>query len=147
MKLVPILKNGTVGASYPEDSEVVASVLEATVAMYGRSGFEPPWIGYLAAENGIVVGTCGFTGPPKSGEVELAYFTFPGHEGVGVATRMGQSLVALARRSNWSTLEVCAHTLPEEGASAAILRKLGFVLLGEVELPEDGIVWKWTLEK
>jgi len=145
MKLVPILKNGNFCAQSPEDSEGVASVLEATAKMYRRSGFEPPWIGYLAVEYGIVVGTCGFTGPPKNGEVELAYFTFPGHEGIGVATRMGQSLVALARDSNSATLEVCAHTLPREGASASILRKLGFVLLGEIELPEDGLVWKWLL--
>ena len=144
MKLIPILKDGTFEFPYPEESETIASVVEATTAMYGRSGFDPPWIGYLAIE-GEVVGTCGFTSPPKHGEVELAYFTFPGNEGAGVATRMGRALVELARSSTGGAVAICAHTLPEAGASASILRKLGFTMVAEVDLPEDGRVWKWCL--
>ena len=37
-----------------------------------------------------------------------------------------------------------AHTLPEEGASASVLRKLGFSLEGSIVHPEDGAVWKWS---
>lgn len=143
MSLSPIFENGTVASPYPAQSDVVGSILDATCAMYVRSGFDPPWIGYLAFEGGKVVGTCGFTSPPKSGEVEIAYFTFPGNEGAGVATRMARALLQLAWRSG-CVASVCAHTLPEDGPSCAVLRKVGFVLVGEVELPEDGRVWRWS---
>lgn len=142
MKLLPIPDSGNVDPPHAEPSDFIGPVVEATRAMYQRSGFEPPWIGYLAREGDKVVGTCGFTSPPKAGEVEAAYFTFPGNEGAGVATRMARELVQLARHAG-GIAAVCAHTLPEEGPSCSILRKVGFAFVGEVELPEDGRVWKW----
>ena len=36
-----------------------------------------------------------------------------------------------------------AHTKPGNGASARVLRKNGFQQVGEVEDPEDGLVWRW----
>jgi RimJ/RimL family protein N-acetyltransferase len=38
---------------------------------------------------------------------------------------------------------VIAHTLPEENASARVLRKSGFEWVGDVVDPEDGPVWRW----
>jgi hypothetical protein len=38
-----------------------------------------------------------------------------------------------------------AQTLPRESASTAILKKLGFVLIGTVNDPEDGEVWEWQI--
>ena len=113
-------------------------------ALYSRRGFEPPWLCYLAEEQGIWIGTCGFAGPPSGGEVEIAYFTFPGQEGSGVATRMATALIGLTGPAvSLRGLSFVAHTLPEEGASTSILRRLGFSLLGPVDHPEDGTVWKW----
>jgi hypothetical protein len=40
---------------------------------------------------------------------------------------------------------VFAQTLPEENASTAILKKLGFTLVGSVQHPDDGTVWEWEL--
>jgi [ribosomal protein S5]-alanine N-acetyltransferase len=40
-------------------------------------------------------------------------------------------------------VEVFAHTLAENNASSAILRKLGFEFVGELTHPEDGIIWEW----
>jgi hypothetical protein len=37
------------------------------------------------------------------------------------------------------------HTLPAEGPSTSILRKLGIRLLGSIQHPEDGEIWKWEL--
>ena len=145
MKLLQILEGGVVDALILEKSEALDSALAATSAMYDRVGFVPPWTGYLALERGICVGTCGFTGPPNNGEVEIAYFTFPGNEGVGVASRMASELLRIVRDRTHGLPKVCAHTLPEQGASTSILRKLGFVLEGEVVLPEDGTVWKWCM--
>ena len=54
----------------------------------------PPWIGYLAIDGDTCIGSCGFNGPASEGVAEIAYFTFHGHEGRGVATRMAQALTA-----------------------------------------------------
>jgi RimJ/RimL family protein N-acetyltransferase len=44
--------------------------------------------GYLVLENDTIVGTYAFRSPPRNGEVEIAYFTFPEFEGRGFATEM-----------------------------------------------------------
>lgn len=144
MTLQAIGESGATLARLGDAAEVVQEVVKATVDLYGRRGFVPPFIGYLAEEGGRCVGGCGFAGPPANGEAEIAYFTFPGNEGRGVATRMAKALVALARADAVSGgIRFIAHTLPQEGPSATVLRRLGFVLLGPVEHPEDGTVWKW----
>ena len=42
---------------------------------------------------------------------------------------------------------IVAHTLPERNTSTTVLEKNGFKKLGEVNDPEDGLLWKWELEK
>ena len=144
MKLVPIEQDGAVAIAAEDPSGSVSGVIEQTVALYRRRGFESPWIGYLAVEQGVWVGTCGFAGPVADREVEIAYFTFPGQEGRGVATRMAAELLAQTRTAAaLHGLVYIAHTLPQEGASTSILRRLGFSLLGSIVHPEDGTVWKW----
>lgn len=146
MRLLAIPRDGAMpdlaGASANGSEDVVA----ASVRLYEQRGFEPPWTGYLGLEDRLVVGACGFAAPPALGEVELAYFSFPGHEGRGVATRMVRALIdctcAAAARAR---LAYIAHTLPRRDASTAILRKLGFKRLGALEHPDDGLVWKWRL--
>jgi len=144
MNLVPIGKTGITLTSTLGAREVVAQVIEATVALYSRRGYEVPWIGYLAVEGNEFIGGCGFTGPPVAGEVEIAYFTFPGNEGPGVATQMARELLRISRQTAIQAgIRLIAHTLPEEGPSTSILRKIGFHLDGEIAHPEDGAVWKW----
>lgn len=146
MQLVPIENDGVAAGVLEGASELIRGVVEQTVGLYGRRGFVRPWICYLAEEEGGRVGTCGFAGPPSGGEAEIAYFTFPGHEGRGVATRMAAALLALtAPDAALQKLRIVAHTLPQEGASTRILRRLGFAMLGPVTHPEDGTVWKWRL--
>ncbi len=123
---------------------VIAQTIQATLDLYARRGYEPPWTGYLAVEDGLYVGGCGFAGPPGGGEVEIAYFTFPGHEGRGVATRMARELLRQTRGAALSAgVGYIAHTLPQESASTRILRRLGFEVQGEISHAEDGQVWKW----
>ena len=97
----------------------------------------------LAGESGVFVGTCAFKTPPNEEGVEIAYFTFPEHEGRGVATRMAKRLVEIAEIEG--VRPVRAQTLPEENASTSILKKLGFKCVGPVQHPEDGTVWEWRL--
>ena len=118
-------------------------VIEATRNLYASRGYLRPWVCYLAVLGSKCVGTCGFTGPPSEGVVEIAYFTFPGEEGGGVATRMAELLLDIALKSNFEGLQVIAHTLPAHNASTSILTKVGFRLFGEVVNEEDGTVWKW----
>ena len=142
MLLIPIQADGSTPVPVEPGHPQLTPVLQATVALYGRKGFQPPWIGYLAVEAGEVRGSCGFAGPPENGEVEIAYFTFPEFERKGVATRMARELIRLTQPSA-GDVRYIAHTLPEENPSTALLRRLGFECLGEIQHPEDGRVWKW----
>lgn len=123
-------------------SDVAGETVQATRDLYARRGYTPPWVGYLAEQDGVYVGGCGFAGPPIEGEAEIAYFTFPGNEGQGIASRMGAELIRVTRLVD-QTHVLIAHTLPVEGASTRILKKLGFTCIGVIEHPEDGTVWKW----
>jgi ribosomal-protein-alanine N-acetyltransferase len=142
--LVPILRDGSVADPALDLAAVPADVLPATVTLYAARGFVPPWTAYLAVEGGRAVGTCAFPAAPRGARVEIAYFTFPAAQGRGVATAMARRLVALARAAD-PALAVLAYTLPERGASTAILSKLGFACSGLVDHPEDGWVWEWLL--
>jgi [ribosomal protein S5]-alanine N-acetyltransferase len=95
-------------------------------------------------DDGRVIGSCGYKGPPGAdGVVEIAYGVDPAHRGRGYATEAARALVAFAFGSG-SVRLVLAHTLPEPNASTAVLRKCGFTWVGEVVDPEDGLVWRWN---
>ena len=129
----------------PHQASAVA-MAAATAAMLAAHPVAMPWGGFLALE-GIsrrVVGYCGFKGgPDATGVAELAYFTFPGEEGRGIASAMAASLVQLAMSAQTAALLLRAHTLPERNASCRVLEKTGFVCIGPVIDPDDGPVWRW----
>lgn len=105
-----------------------------------------PWVyGFviLDAASGSVIGTCGFKGPPDdAGAVEIAYGIVPSFQGRGYATEAAQALVDFAR-SHSEVRIVRAHTLPGNGASMRVLEKCGFLRVGEVMDPDDGLVWRF----
>ena len=137
MELVAITQSGELARPVPSPPEVAAQVVKAMTQLYRAVGYEPPWIGYLAVENGICVGMCGFKSPPRNSRVEIAYGTLPGHESRGVATRMASELIRLAL-DRMPAVTVIAQTLPEENASTSVLKKLRFRVVGTIEHPEDG---------
>ncbi|MBN8489541.1 MAG: GNAT family N-acetyltransferase [Burkholderiales bacterium] len=143
-ELLPIDREPSVALrAAAEAVEPLGWVLQATLDLYARRGYQPPWIGHVWREDDAYRGSCGWAGPPDAtGEVELAYFSFPGHEGQGVATRMARALLAQCFPAA-EGLRLIAHTLPQEGPSCRILRGLGFECLGPIEHPDDGTVWKW----
>ena len=124
-----------------QDSDFLKGLCASVVSIYPEGNPVMPWAGYLVEENETFIGTCAYKSPPVSSAVEIAYFTFPGHEGQGIATRMAQHLVALAAENGATCVR--AQTLPKKNASTRILEKLGFVLVGPVQHPEDGEVWDW----
>ena len=144
MDLIAITESGELAQPVSSTPQVAAEVIEAMTQLYRAVAYEPPWIGYLGIENGTCVGSCGFKSPPQNNRVEIAYFTFPGHESRGVATGMASELIRLAF-DKMPAVTVAAQTLPEESASTSVLKKLRFRLAGTVEHAEDGLVWEWQL--
>lgn len=144
LELIAITDNGEATQPLTCLPPAATEMVEATTQLYRAVGYEPPWIGYLAVENGDCVGMCAFKSPPQNNRVEIAYFTFPEYESRGVATRMAAELIRLALQKMPAVI-VAAQTLPEENASTSILKKLRFRLIGTLEHPEDGLVWEWQL--
>jgi RimJ/RimL family protein N-acetyltransferase len=105
-----------------------------------------PWThGFVAVDrvSGAKIGGCGFKGPPGEARcVEIAYGVNAEYRGRGYAKEMAAALTAFALDEGRAHT-VCAHTLPENGASARVLAACGFTWMGEVVDPEDGLVWRW----
>ena len=131
----------TASLALPDDPAAVGEILGPNLALPGR---DTPWGGYLVVDpqSGVVVGTCAFKGPPRDGAVEIAYFTFPAFERQRYGGAMARQLIAIADAAPEVGL-IVAHTLPEPSASTRILAAAGLDLIGEVDDPEDGRVWRW----
>ncbi len=107
------------------------------------------WWSFLTIhrEDVRLIGTCGFKGvPAPDGTVEIGYEIAPGYQGQGFATEVASLLVEFAFKQA-AVRAVLAHTLAEENASVAVLRKLGFHFIQEIHDLEDGQIWQWRLEK
>ena len=123
-----------------------AQVSPAWLAQLDRSSSIDPRIhGFLlvSLDNGGLVGHCGFTGPPNAdGTIEIAYRVDAEHRCKGYATEAAGALVSYAFEHGPARI-VRAHTLPEPDASTRVLLKCGFQRTGEVNHPDDGLVWRW----
>ncbi|MCO6044396.1 GNAT family N-acetyltransferase [Aeoliella sp. ICT_H6.2] len=96
-------------------------------------------------KTGATVGQCGFKGPPSAaGMVEIAYAIEPEFQNQGFATEAAAALTRFALQQP-EVQTVRAHSLPEANASTRVLTKCGFRQLGEVQDPEDGLVWRWEI--
>jgi len=150
IELIRILEDGSIAGDDIESTlildEISQDVCETTSEAYKTRGFEEPWLSYLAIVDGSCVGTCGFRAPPELGRIEIECYTFPEFEGRGVATEMTEALVQIALKEN-RDLTVAAYTEPSMGASARVLEKNGFSLVGLVGHQEDGDVWEWVLSR
>lgn len=124
--------------------QMIRDNCERTAALYRKTGFVPPWIGYLAVCDGSIVGGGAFVGPPRQNSVEIAYFTLPEHEGKGMASLTADALVRLARAADPKVV-LSAKTLPGPGASSRILSRLGFSQTGVVADDDIGEAWGWVL--
>jgi hypothetical protein len=120
-------------------TEVAEQIVEATLELYKRKGFIPPWTGYLAEKDRQIVGICGFCGLPQNGEAELAYFTFPGNENKGIATQMAAALILESRRTASGEIFI-SHTDTRGRAIDYDSQKPGFECLGIIEHPDDGSI-------
>lgn len=105
-----------------------------------------PWTHGFAAVHRFdhhVVGTVCFKGPPnQEGMVEIAYGFVPIYQNRGLATEAARALVQFASTDHRVRL-IRAHTKDQDNASARVLTKCGFTVIGEVLDPDDGLVWRW----
>lgn len=107
------------------------------------------WWNYMIVHKTDVrlIGSCGYKGrPTPDGLVEIGYEIAEPYQGRGLATEVARALTENAL-ANPGVKIVVAHTLAQENASVAILRKLGYVFMGEKFDPEDGPIWEWHLHK
>ena len=91
------------------------------------------------------MGFCGFTGQPKEGKVEIAYWTFKEYERQGISTFSCKELVLISQQSD-PTIIITAKTAPEHNASTKILENNGFTFAEIVQDHEIGDAWLWTLK-
>ena len=116
-----------------------------TIGFYKKVGFVQPWIGYIAKQDGEMVGAAGFKGQPINGTIEIAYGTFEDYQKKGIGTEICRQLVELSLRTD-PTIKITARTLPEKNYSTRILEKNNFYFNGTVNDPEDGDVWEWVFK-
>jgi tRNA-Thr(GGU) m(6)t(6)A37 methyltransferase TsaA len=118
--------------------EVVPYLVEA--AREGPSQWGPHLV---FDDDGALVGTAGWKGPPVAGVAELGYSVAPGRRGRGVATAAVRVLLDRARATGLRA--AVAHTLPATSPSTTVLARCGFAKVGEAVDPDDGPVWRWEV--
>lgn len=126
-------------------SEDCQMLLKSYDEYYLKIGFNLPWIGYFVIRENQIVGSCGFTGQPIDGKVEIAYWTFKENERQGIASFSCKELVLVSQQYD-PTLTITAKTSPEHNASTKILQNNGFTFTEIVQDEEIGDAWLWTLE-
>jgi RimJ/RimL family protein N-acetyltransferase len=85
---------------------------------------------FFIALDGVVVGDCGWFGPPdEDGEVEIGYGLAPSARGQGVGTAAVQLLLDWVAGQGARTVR--AEVLPGNEPSLRLLARLGFTDIGE----------------
>jgi ribosomal-protein-alanine N-acetyltransferase len=144
MRLLPIKE------ILEENEELLSNVpllevVQMTIDFYKKVGFVEPWIGYFVEENGNLVGSAGFKGPPVHGTVEIAYGTDEKYRNQGLGTKICKLLVDLSLTTD-PLIKITARTFSKNNFSTMILLKNNFICKGTVEDPEDGEVWEWLFQ-
>jgi ribosomal-protein-alanine N-acetyltransferase len=148
LKLVPRTRDEVRANVNAMDAATRALISADWWAKFEQSAFQDPWVhGFsLLLPDGTNVGIGSFKGPPANGVVEIAYAILPQHQGRGYATAAARAMVDCAFQSAEVSM-VIAHTLPGGAASQRVLQKAGFRHAGEVVDPEDGLVWRFEIQR
>jgi [ribosomal protein S5]-alanine N-acetyltransferase len=135
-----LIRCGADGAPLTPIDEVpdaITATYPANAELYRRVGFVPPWVSYVAVDNGRAIGGGAFVGPPRENRIEIAYFTLKECGGLGYATRTAIELVAIARKDK-PGIVISAFTLRESNASTKILQRLGLSVFADAQDPDAG---------
>ncbi len=102
-----------------------------------------PWsASWLIIANDLAVGTIGFKGEPRDGELVVGYGVVPSWQRRGVATSALAQLLDLVREYR---MAITAETAVENVASQHVVKNLGFTKVDRRE-NEDGEVIVWRRE-
>ena len=102
---------------------------------------------FICPTESALVGNGGFAAPPdETGEVEIGYEIAPAFRNRGYATAAASALRELAF-SRKEVGAVVAHTLAQENASTAVLRRVGMSMVAELPNDEVEKVWKWSIRR
>jgi ribosomal-protein-alanine N-acetyltransferase len=110
------------------------------------------WCPNVVVLEGQMIGHAGYHGPPGSNSaqnpdaVEFGYTIYPQWRGKGYATQAAVTLMDLAEERAGIRHFVLSVS-PENDASLAIVRKLGFVKTGEHMDEKDGLEHVFELER
>jgi RimJ/RimL family protein N-acetyltransferase len=109
---------------------------------------DPEWWTHLFIdESSRVIGLGGYAGAVNgAGVIEIGYGVAPEVRGQGYATRCVKQLIGKAF-SNPDVREIIAHTLAVEDPSTRVLEKNGFSKVEELEDPQEGPIWRWSLTR
>lgn len=92
-----------------------------------------------------LIGHCGFHGPPEMvGRAEIGYSVFTVHRGQGYAKEAAGALVRWAFRRGEK--QVYASVSPDNQASLAVVKALGFTQVGTQEDEVDGLELVFVVE-
>jgi RimJ/RimL family protein N-acetyltransferase len=108
------------GRGYPFEGDVVAARM-----WLASGGPAPPWTAYQVLFDDVVIGGCGFHGPPQDGEVEIGYGFPAAWRGRGFATECVAALLGVAAQHEAD--RVVATTAAGNLPSRRVLLRCGFV--------------------
>jgi RimJ/RimL family protein N-acetyltransferase len=110
------------------------------------------WCPHAVVLGDRMIGHAGYHGPPGRNAVgapdavELGYTILPSHRGHGYATDAARMLIDLAEQRA-GIRHVVLSVSPENAASLAVVRKLGFERTGERMDEEDGLEHVFELRR
>jgi RimJ/RimL family protein N-acetyltransferase len=120
-------------ARFLPDAEAEAIRARAAVNPWGRGAWQAggfaPWAA-VEKTSGRLIGHLGVRYLPGINETELLYLIDAPWWGLGLATEGGHAAVRFAQ-GRLGIRRLVAFALPENGASIAVMRKLGFRFEGE----------------
>jgi RimJ/RimL family protein N-acetyltransferase len=138
----------TLPASYPVEADAIpwfCQLLKEDPSLVG-------WLHFMVMRvaDRTLIGDGGFKGKPghagEAGLVEIGYSIVPEFRGQGYATEVARSLIDYA----FSHPEVSAVAAPSAVGnigSIKVLERVGMKIVGEMEDPEDGRMWRWRLNR
>jgi ribosomal-protein-alanine N-acetyltransferase len=102
---------------------------------------------FIHTPDQTLIGLGGYKGEPnEDGVVEIGYEIAPAYRRRGLAMEAARGMIDHAFAHD-HIKAVLAHTLPEQNASTRVLEKLGMKQTGTVNDPEDGEIWRWSLDR
>ncbi len=116
---------------FPQEGDVlIARLVLAAQAVdeadTGQGSIWGPW--EVRTARGALVGTAGFQGPPRAGEVAIGYGIVPEYRGRGLASEAVAALLEAARCSG--AVVVVAQVDWDNAASRRVLDRHGFAVVG-----------------